>query len=677
MMGHNGPPAMLHDVKIKRVCSYGRLRLKSVPPEHFLIDANATVLDEDNCRFVAHITYPTRSQLLKDYPDKADLIRSLPASTRTPLDDSTSLAREDLNLNLRSETTDKSTELVEVFECYVQVDYDGDGVAEWRKVVTGDRTVDGSADSGFLENEEWGDMLPFSDIVPNPQPHRWRGAGIFDEMEDVQKVKTVLIRGVQDQTYWLNNPQRNVVEGQVVNMDQLINPDFGGVVITRGPGAIADMPIPFTADKIMPFVDYWDKIGEKRTGVVQGGPALDMDALANQTAKAVQSVETAQFSRIEEYARNIAECGGLQRVFKCILKLVVKHQDRPRMIKLRDEWVEMDPRGWNANMAVVINTGLGTGSRDRDMQVMQGMAMKLEQFIQLAGPMASHQLGVGPDTLFSLYRKMAEASGIKRPDQWFPEISQEDIENVLKGMGQQKPDPKMMEVQAKMQLEQAKAQTEAAMMQAKHQAEQDRAAQDFEAERQKAVMQAAITEKQAQADLQREQQIAERQAMLEEKQAEADIAVKQRESEMRMMLERQKAESQHTLEHAKIEAQRALEQMKFEFASKLKVLELGFKARADMQQNASAQAGVMVSPPAISDDMQGMLSEHGVDLPELAAPKPAPIELALQQLAQGQAQLTQHLANQSAMMAAPPKPKKFAFHRDPATNRIIGAETLQ
>jgi hypothetical protein len=310
MMGHNGPPAMLHDVKIKRVCSYGRLRLKSVPPEHFLIDANATVLDEDNCRFVAHITYPTRSQLLKDYPDKADLIRSLPASTRTPLDDSTSLAREDLNLNLRSETTDKSTELVEVFECYVQVDYDGDGVAEWRKVVTGDRTVDGSADSGFLENEEWGDMLPFSDIVPNPQPHRWRGAGIFDEMEDVQKVKTVLIRGVQDQTYWLNNPQRNVVEGQVVNMDQLINPDFGGVVITRGPGAIADMPIPFTADKIMPFVDYWDKIGEKRTGVVQGGPALDMDALANQTAKAVQSVETAQFSRIEEYARNIAECGG-------------------------------------------------------------------------------------------------------------------------------------------------------------------------------------------------------------------------------------------------------------------------------------------------------------------------------------------------------------------------------
>jgi hypothetical protein len=105
----------------------------------------------------------------------------------------------------------------------------------------------------------------------------------------------------------------------------------------------------------------------------------------------------------------------LQRVFKCILKLVVKHQDRPRMIKLRDEWVEMDPRGWNANMAVVINTGLGTGSRDRDMQVMQGMAMKLEQFIQLAGPMASHQLGVGPDTLFSLYRKMAEASGIKRP----------------------------------------------------------------------------------------------------------------------------------------------------------------------------------------------------------------------------------------------------------------------
>jgi hypothetical protein len=57
-------------------------------------------------------------------------------------------------------------------------------------------------------------------------------------------------------------------------------------------------------------------------------------------------------------------------VFKQILKLIVKHQDRPRTIRLRDTWVEMDPRSWNANMDATINIGLGTGSRDRDMAML-------------------------------------------------------------------------------------------------------------------------------------------------------------------------------------------------------------------------------------------------------------------------------------------------------------------
>jgi hypothetical protein len=42
-----------------------------------------------------------------------------------------------------------------------------------------------------------------------------------------------------------------------------------------------------------------------------------------------------------------------------LLKLVVANQDAPRMIRLRNEFVEMDPRGWNANMDVTVNTGLG------------------------------------------------------------------------------------------------------------------------------------------------------------------------------------------------------------------------------------------------------------------------------------------------------------------------------
>ena len=81
--------------------------------------------------------------------------------------------------------------------------------------------------------------------------------------------------------------------------------------------------------------------------------ALDPETLQNQTATANQNQHDAAYSQIELIARNMAELGW-RRVFRQMLRLIVKHQDRSRVIRLRDRWVEMDPRHWNANMDVTI-----------------------------------------------------------------------------------------------------------------------------------------------------------------------------------------------------------------------------------------------------------------------------------------------------------------------------------
>jgi len=72
---------------------------------------------------------------------------------------------------------------------------------------------------------------------------------------------------------------------------------------------------------------------------------------------------SASQARIELIARIFAET-GVKALFKKILRLVVKHQNKPRVIRLTNKWVPMDPSEWSNQMDVTINVGIGSGSRE-------------------------------------------------------------------------------------------------------------------------------------------------------------------------------------------------------------------------------------------------------------------------------------------------------------------------
>lgn len=510
--GQAAPP-LLHDVKLKRICSHGRLRIRALPPEQFLIDRNALVLDEDSVRFCGHRYKETRSNLIKRGHNRAQVEELPTASIGTSEQEANARDNERWNGDV---APDAATEFVDVFECYIQCDYDGDGVAEWRKVVTAGT----AGERSILENEEWGDDLPFSDIVPDPVPHRWRGRSLFDEVEDVQRVKTVLKRQLLDNTYLANNPRQIATTGQVDNPDVLTNWKIGDTLFVKTQDAIRFESVPSIGPHVFPVLEYMDAVTEKRTGISRASMALDMDALQNQTATATNAMQAAQHTKTEEYARNIAECGGLKRVFGRLLKLIVKHQDRPRTIRLRGEWVEMDPRGWDAEMDVSINTGLGSGSRDRDMILLQGLMTKQELILQTLGP-------DNPLVTLEQYRntlaKAIEAAGLRSPEQYVSEVTPESMQAFKQAMAN-RPDPKMAEAHAAMQIEQAKL---------------------------------------------------ERTAAIEERQAQADIAVRQRE-----------AADKAALEEQKFAFQRELEEMKFGFERELKMIDM--QARAQERQDAAA-----------------------------------------------------------------------------------------
>jgi hypothetical protein len=473
-------PIQTYDVKVQRTKSRGRICIEACKPENFFIDSEATTIEE--ARFTAYLQDGmTRSDLMEMagyYGWDKQEIEDLSADA-IMVQDEEGLARDREAITFSANTL-KSTQLIDLYLCYIKADVDGDGIAEMVQVwYAGD-----SGAGKVLGWEVCEDDLPFSDIPCYPVPHRWDAESVADRTMDVQRIKTVLLRQSLENLYAHNMPMREVEVGTVENPDILVNPRFGGIIWRKkGSAPILPHAVQFVADKSFAAMDYMDTVIAKRTGVSRTTMALDPEALQNQTATASQNQRDAGYSQIELIARNMAELGW-KRVFKQVLKLAVKHQDRPRTIRLRDKWVEMDPRSWNAGMDATINVGLGTGSRDRDMQmlgqVLQTQMMMADRF--MAAGAQAEAIEMLPKITNTLVR-MAESAGLKNPEDYYPEFAAEKIAE-LKQMAADaanKPDPQMelkkLEIEASGQIEQQKiiAHAEAEKMKAQGNVVKERA----------------------------------------------------------------------------------------------------------------------------------------------------------------------------------------------------------
>ena len=252
--------------------------------------------------------------------------------------------------------------------------------------------------------------------------------------------------------------------------------------------------------------------------------------MQNQTATANQNQKDSAYSQIELIARNQAELGW-RRVFRQILKLIVKHQDRPRTIRLRDEWVEMDPRSWNANMDVQINIGLGTGSRDRDMSMLNtilGVQMMMTDRLANGGflPQALDMIPKVNTTAI----KLAESAGIKNPEQFFLDIKPEMLEQMKAQASQPKPSPEEIKAQTQLQIAQQQAELDRQGDERKAQIEAVQAQADIATQDRK--MQAEMAKSQQQFAFDKEMAILEFQLQRELKMAELEMKRQMHEQQM-------------------------------------------------------------------------------------------------------------------------------------------------
>lgn len=552
----DGPiPVKVHDAKIKRRVPQGRIMAACVPLEEFLIHPDATCIEDSP--IVGQKTRLRRTDLVSMGYDK-DVIYALPIAGADSME-------EDVERQSRREenTTDKTApdpalQEVDYYELYVRLDMDDDGIAELRRMCF----AGGVGEKNLLDNEEC-DEVQFYDIVAERRPHQWEGNSVADDIAEVQRIKTVLLRQTLDNIYWQNNLQPIVQEGTVENMNAVMNPAFG-LPIRVGQGvdvraAVGYNQVPFMAKDSFAMLEYLDNEATDRTGISDASSGMAPDALQNMTAKATALIEQAGIGQTEMMVRTIAQ--GLKGFFKGLLRLVIRHQDVPRTVRLRDDWVTFDPRQWNAEMDCVVNTGLGAGTRERDMLVMQQVIMIQEKLLAGFGP---DNPFIKPENVFNAVSKLVEAAGLRTPGMYFTEPNPEEVQAKLEAMRNQ-PNPEEMKIKAQMELEQFKAQMAEKTTMAKMQAD---------ANKEKAQMEADLIVKQKEIEA---TTIAQREALQADAIKEAQrIAFEREKLAAEIMLERERMDR----EDARAEKQRQSDIAKAQAASIGKAFEKNDNAKA-------------------------------------------------------------------------------------------------
>lgn len=395
-----------YSAKVVRRTKEGRLNVAALPPEEFLIDRRAKSLNDFS--FIGHRRYMTVSELVAMGYEQEE-VETLGYETQDDFEgNQEAFDRNPQASILGAGRTDVASRKVLYIEGYLYIDVDGDGIAELRKVCVG-----GTAFK--LLHQEAVDDHPFFDFCPDPEPHTFFGMSIADVVMDIQRIKSSIMRNTLDSLAQSIYPRMGVVEGQV-SIEDVLNTEVGGIIRMKSQGAVQPFVTPNVSQAAFPMLEYMDAVKESRTGITKASAGLDPDALSNSTATAVNATVTASQQHIELICRLFAETGFKTMMTKA-LKLLVKNQDKPRLVRLRNEFVPIDPRVWDANMDVVVNVALGTGSDQQKMAFLNVIAQKQEMIMQQLGPVGNPLVSL--DGYYNTLEQMLAVAGFKDVNQFF------------------------------------------------------------------------------------------------------------------------------------------------------------------------------------------------------------------------------------------------------------------
>jgi hypothetical protein len=448
---------MLHDVKLKVTEKETEIHIENVAPENMMISVEVNGPNLQDAKFVQHREVMQLADIAETFDKPLEYIKSIMSDLRDTFEEESN-ARD-----IYDEEYDRAIESQEALVKDTYIKLDGE---RYRVVVLGNTVL-------YKEKCEY---VPFACITPMIMPHRHIGRSYADLTMDIQLIKSTLIRGQLDNMYLANNGRYAISDR--VNLDDMLTSRPGGIVRVDGDPGTGIMPLshpPLPASSFG-MVEYMDSMKEKRTGITAYNQGLDSNSL-NKTATGVAQIMNASQQRIELVARTFAET-GVKELFKLVHYLVRTTLTKPDIIRLRNKWVEVDPREWKARKDLSISVGLGAGNKDQQLMHLTSILQMQKEAIQVGL--------TSPEKIYNALAKLTQNAGFKNPEEFWVNPA-----NTPEQEGEQKPSEAEIMVQGQLQIEQQKAQAQ--MMQ-----EQERSKNDIIIEREKIIAQAELEKFKAQ-----------------------------------------------------------------------------------------------------------------------------------------------------------------------------------
>lgn len=324
-----------------------------------------------------------------------------------------------------SNQTDSGRRKVVLYECYVNINMSDDPNGKLTPMII---TVASNVILRMEENTY--ERHPFFVLAPRIDPHKvWPKKGFVDLIAQVQHAKTAIIRQMIYNIALNNDSRLGVNTAMLVDVNDVL--EGAQVIRVNGDVKQAIQQIPPTDIQTWTFnmLEYLDMTKENRTGITRYNQGLDSNSL-NKTATGINIITQASNQRLELIARIFAET-GLRDMFKFLIKLNQLFVSQDTVIRLTNGPMPVKPDDLEGEFDLVINSGMGSGAKEQnlqDMQMLQGLMTQLAQ----AG-------FVGPQQIYNAAKKFIETIGFKNVNDFIltPEQAMQYQQQMAMQAGQQ------------------------------------------------------------------------------------------------------------------------------------------------------------------------------------------------------------------------------------------------
>ena len=337
---------------------------------------------------------------------------------------------------------DNASSEIELYEAYLDVDYNNDGIME--SVIV---HAIGNTPIRIAKNDL--ELAPFFICPSKPSPHTVfnEKEGLCDNLIQQQDLKTAIFRQLIVNLA-KNNTPRTFLNSKGVDMDAIIDGDeFVMVDAENVSNAVYTPPqLPFN-NLAMTVVQYAQNEIESQSGSTKYNQGLDSNSL-NKTATGITAIMGASEKRHKNTARSMVDSFFVP-MMKYLILLNQKYLDGETIVRLTNEQVTIKKEDLDIDYDLIINIGQGAGTKEAQIQYL--MLLINQIYPQLAATGI-----VNANSWYEIVKDLLEKMGIRNVCNYLVDPNSEQA----KQMQQQAQQAQQQAKQEQVQLIQAKLQAD-------------------------------------------------------------------------------------------------------------------------------------------------------------------------------------------------------------------------